>query len=322
MIRSTRLRVLPAALSALLFASCFSVQTRHRPLAADGAPAEERAQAAGTGGIELRVYADDTTRKRAQPGPRGLFVELERKVGKRYEPVFRSLEPAWSVLGLPPGDYRLRFPSRLGESGEEEALDERPRSVKVRAGQVTEVDAVLEHVDKGLIVAGVVAAVVAAVLLDDWLDDHDLPLPPLPPLPPPHVADAIFWISLDLAEAASYAHEPWSHSGPARPPVVTSHFPADGATITAHSVKVTFALSEPLDGGRFAEDCIEVVGERSGVVPGIARYDAERWWATWRTEEDLPRDEELRVTLFADCVADQRGTPLVADETFAFRTAP
>ena len=129
----------------------------------------------------------------------GLFVELERKSGKSWEPVFRSLEPAWSVLGLPPGDYRLRFTSRLDERGEPVALDERPRSVKVRAGEVSEVDAVLEHVDTGLVVVGVIAAVAAAVLLHDWLDEHDLPVPPLPPLPPPAVADAIFWISLDLA---------------------------------------------------------------------------------------------------------------------------
>ena len=83
--------------------------------------------------------------------------------GPAFEPVFRSLDPAWSVLGLPPGDYRLRFPSRLDASGEPQPLDERPRAVKVRAGEVTDVDAVLEHVDKGLVVVGVIAAGEAAI---------------------------------------------------------------------------------------------------------------------------------------------------------------
>jgi hypothetical protein len=302
-------------MAALTVTSCFSVQTRRRPVVAGAGESLE----AGTGGIELRVFADDTTRRHGQPGPRGLFVELERKAGAKYEPVFRSLEPAWGVLGLPPGEYRLRFPSRLDEAGEEVAMNERPRRVRVRAGEVTEVDAVLEHVDKGLVVAGVVAAVVVAVLLEDWLDDHDLPLPPLPP--PPHVLDAIFWISLDLAHAETHERDPWSHSGPSRPPVVTSHFPADGATVGARRVRITFSLSEPVDRDRVAEDCIEVVGERSGRLDGFTEYDERRWWFTWEADAVLPRGDELRVTLFADCVADLRGTPLAADQSFSFRTA-
>ncbi len=82
----------------------------------------------------------------------------------------RSSRPGAS-WGLPPGEYLLRFPARLDEAGNAVRLDEEPRLVKVQAGEVTEVDTVLEHVDKGLIVAGVIAAVALAV----FLDAHDLP---------------------------------------------------------------------------------------------------------------------------------------------------
>ena len=303
------LRAAAASVLALLLTSCLSVQTNRHP------SAEVKA---GTGGVALRVFADDSARRAGQPGPRGLFVELERQEGKRFSPVFRSLEPAWSVLGLPPGDYRVRFTSRLNAAGEAEPLEERSRTVKVRAGEVTEVDAVLEHVDKGLVVVGVVAAVVAAVLLHDWLDDLELPMPPLPP-PPHEVFDAIFWVSLDIATSP---HEPWAPVGPSRPPVVTSVFPPGDALVTVDRVRVTFALSEPLDPERFADDCIEVVGNATGAVPGTTRYDPERWWAHWYPAEDLPRDDRFAVTLFADCVHDLRGNALELDERFSFRTAP
>jgi hypothetical protein len=299
------------ALAALLFAGCFSVETRRKSVS----PAEA-SNAGQTGGVALRVYADDELRKAGRPGPRGLYVELERRDGKVWEPVFRSLEPAWSVLGLPPGDYRLQFPSRLDERGEPVALDESPRKIRVRAGEVTEVDAILEHVDKGLIVAGVVAAVVATVLLHDWLDDVDIPLPPIPP---PPVVDAIFWITLDLATMPDGV---WSAAGSGQPPVVTSHFPPDDALVAARWVKVTFSFSEPLDETLAGDGCIEVEGRESGPLSGATSYDAERWWLTWSADEDLPRDERFVVTLRGDCVVDRRGLALPDDESFSFRTSP
>lgn len=304
-----RARLIAAALATLLVSSCFSVQTRRRTI--------DMGREA-TGGIALRVFADDTSRRAARPGPSGLFIELERKEGRGYAPVFRSLEPAWSVMGLPPGQYRLRFPSRLDDQGGTVPLDERPRTVRVRAGEVTEVDAVLEHVNKPLIVAGVVAAVVAVVLLDDWLDDLDLPAPPLPP-PPHEVLDAVFWISLDLATAPP---EPWSPVGPSRPPVVTSHFPAEGDLVTTRHLRVTFVLSEAIQAATVSEDCVEVNGERSGRLLGRARYDPERWWVVWETDDELPRDDSFRATLFADCAIDLRGVALDSDASFTFRTAP
>ena len=310
---STFVRVTALATATLVLSGCLSVQTRRRPQA--GSEGTEP----GSGGIALRVFADDDAKRAGQPGPRGLFVELERRSGKQYEPVFRSLDPAWSVLGLPPGDYRLRFPSRLGPTGEPEPLDERPRTVKVRAGEVTEVDAVLEHVDKGLVVVGVLAAVAAAVLLHEWLEDNDLPVPPLPPLPPAAIADAIFWISLDLATAGD---EVWSPESAARPPVVTSHFPEEDALVAARAVNVTFALSEPLVGEIVDRDCVEVIGGASGIVPGAARYDDERWWIVWEPVGDLPRDDRFRSTLYADCVRDHQGVPLVENTSFEFRSAP
>ncbi len=301
-------RPLCATLAALLLSSCFSVQTRRRPLD------DPRA---ATGGVALRVFADDAARRAQSPGPRGLFVELERREAQsRYAPVFRSLEPAWSVMGLPAGDYRLRFPARLDDQGNAVALDEKPRSVRVRAGEVTEVDAVLEHVNRGLIAAGVITAVVAAVLLEDWLDDHDLPLPPLPP-PPPEVIDAIFYVSLDIATTPP---GPWTPAGPVATPVVTSHFPPADALVAARRLRVTFALSAPIAGMR--SDGITVLAEEAGVVPGTTSYDGDRWWIVWEADGDLPRNDVLHVTLAADAIEDLHGDDLPAATSFVFRTTP
>lgn len=309
--RTSWTRHLALLLAALLFNSCLSVQTRHHPVA--GA-------ADGSGGIALEVFADDDTQKAGTPGPRGLFIELERKEGTRFTPVFRSLEPAWSVMGLPPGDYRLRFPARLDDEGNAVKLDEDPRPVKVQAGEVTEVDTVLEHVDKGLIVAGVIAAVALAV----FLDVHDLPVPPLPPVPPPPgVLDAVFWISLDAATPPVYGPPGgWVPAGPGRTPVVTSHFPPDGARVAVDRVRITFALSGPLDAHTLSDDGITVLGETSGLLGGHTTYDGDRWWLVWEGDGDLARDDTFHVTLSGEAIEDMYGNELGAPVSFSFSTTP
>jgi hypothetical protein len=315
MSRTTVSRPFALLLAALVLQSCLYVQTRHRPIAGGGGVG---GASDGSGGIALQVFADDDAQKAGTPGPRGLFIELERKEGKRFSPVFRSLEPAWSVMGLPPGEYRLRFPARLDEAGNAVTLDEDPRPVKVLAGKVTEVDTVLEHVDKGLIVAGVIAAVALAV----FLDTHDLPLPPVPPIPPPpDVLDAVFWISLDASTTPVYGPPGgWVPAGPGRTPVVTSHFPPDGATVTADRVRITFALSGPLDGHTLQDNGIVVLGETSGLLPGHTTYDGDRWWLVWEGDGDLPRDETLHVTLSEEAIEGRNGDELTAPVSFAFTT--
>lgn len=314
--RSHWTRHLALLVAALLLNSCLSVQTRHHPITGGGGAGVTD----GSGGIALQVFADDDAQKAGTPGPRGLFIELERKEGTRFTPVFRSLEPAWSVMGLPPGEYRLRFPARLDDQGNAVKLDEEPRVIKVLAGEVTEVDTVLEHVDKGLIVAGVIAAVALAV----FLDVHDLPVPPLPPIPPPPgVLDAVFWISLDAATPPVYGPPGgWVPAGPGRTPVVTSHFPPDGARVAADRVRITFALSGPLDAHTLQDGGITVLGEKSGLLPGHTSYDGNRWWLVWEGDGDLPRDETLHVTLSEEAIEGMNGDELTAPVSFAFTTTP
>jgi hypothetical protein len=269
-----------------------------------------------TGGVALRVFADDAARRAAQPGPRGLMSELERQAHGGWHPVFRSLDPAWTVMGLAPGRYRLRFPARLDESGHVERLDEDVRGLRVRAGEVTEVEAVLEHVSKPLVAVGVVAAVVAAVIISDWLDDHDLPLPPLPP-PPPELAELVFYVALDVSTAPD-----WQRGGPGHSPVVTSHFPEDGALVAARRLRPAFTLSAPLVGSRLAADAVTVLGEQSGLIAGTTGYDGAHWLVYWEPADDLPRGESFHVTLAAEGIEDAGGRELATAVSFSFRTTP
>ncbi|HKH44426.1 MAG TPA: Ig-like domain-containing protein [Thermoanaerobaculia bacterium] len=304
MVRPRPVRALALVLSALLLTSCFSTQAvGRRPSAGRG------------GGVAVQVFPDDEARQAGLALSGGIVGELERQEGSYWVPVFRSLDARWTVLGLKPGTYRVRFPARLDDSGNEVPLDARPKIVRVRADQVTEVETVVEHVPPALVAAGVATAVVAAVLLWDWLDDHNLPTPPLPP-PPPAVVEAVFQVAVEVA-IASEGHGPTIEGVP---PFVTSHFPEDGDWVAARRVRVTFALSEPIDPKEIDPEAVIVEGERSGLVPGRVSYDPSHWWIVWEPLDDLPRDDVFEATLAPGSVEDLVGMELENPETFHFRT--
>lgn len=297
-------RALALVLSALLLASCVSTQAvGRRPSAGRG------------GGVAVRVFPDDDARKEGLVLSGGVVGELERQEGGLWVPVFRSLDARWTVLGLKPGKYRVRFPTRLDDAGNEVALEGRPKIVRVHPDQVTEVETVVEHVPPALVAAGIATAVVAAVLLWDWLDAHDLPTPPIPP-PPPALVEAVFHVAVEVAIASE-------GSSPIRmrtPPFVTSHFPEDGDWVAARRVRVTFALSEPIDPKEIDPEAVIVEGDLSGPIPGRLSYGPSHWWIVWEPLEDLPRDEVFEVTLAAGAVEDLMGTELDSSATFRFRT--
>lgn len=297
-------RLLAALQIALLATGCVSVRTT----------GTYQAQGDDLGGVEVHVFPDDDARKAGAPGPRFVVGALERRDGGAWYPVFRSLEPAWTVVDLPPGKYRLRFSAVLDEAGNAVRIDDAGRTFRVKAGQVTEVEATLDHFPTALVVAGVVTAVVAAVLLHDWLEDHDLPVPPPPP---PLLADAIFHVTVNVA-----AFHGWGPAYPDRPPVVTSHFPEDGALVAARRLRVIFAASEPLDPDEVGAETVTVLGERSGLVPGQVAYDLERWWVIWEPYDDLPRDDTFHVTLDPEEVEDLGGREMPTFSSFTFRTTP
>lgn len=300
MSKSPRLRRLSALLPALvLVAGCVSVRTARSPGEGD------------RGGVSVRVFPDDDARRDGVLGPPFVVGKLERRVEGRWQPVFQTMGPTWAVVDLPPGKYRVRFPALLDEAGNTVGTDDDGRVIRVRAGEITEVEATLDHFPTGLVVAGVAAAVVAAVLLDKWLDDHDLPTPPLP-----HelLGDAIFHLTLEVA-----LFDPYPHVGaPDPPPVVTSQFPEAEALVAARTLRVVFAVSEPL--GRVEPDAVTVVAETAGPVAGRTSYDPGRWWVTWVAEDDLPRDDLFHVTLAAGTVEDLGGNALLETAELTFRT--
>jgi hypothetical protein len=287
----------------MLLAGCVSVrQTGSRP--ADGPG----------GGVAVRVFADDDARRAGSPGPPGVLGELERREGDGWRPVFRSLNPSWTVAGLTAGTYRVRFPAMLDGAGNVVRMDEKAFTVRVQDGRVTETEVTLRHVDTALVAAGVVVAVAAAIVLADFLDDNDLPDLPAPP---PELAEAAFYITMDVISSVA-----WREVGDNLPPAVTSHFPAQGALVAARRPKVIFAFSEPLAVTEVEGQGVTVLGERSGLVAGDLGVDAEHWWLVWTPRRDLEPGDRFHVTLTADALEDAGGNELDEAVSFTFETAP
>jgi len=292
-------RPVAVLLALALAAGCATLRETGRR-AADGA----------LGGVRVAVFADDDARRTGRLLRGAISGALERREGRSWRPVFRTLEPAWAVASLEPGRYRVRFDARLDPAGAPEDL-ERPvaRVVEVRAGELVELELVLDHVSPGVIVAGAAAVVVAAVVLHEWLDDLGLPPPPPPPL-----ADVAFWVTLDLA-----LHTP-AWRGVERAPLVTSHFPLADDLVAARRVRVLFALSEPILADRLAPDAIIVESADGRALAGDVRWDAEHWWVVWEPAEDLPRDATLTARLDPASIVDAGGLPLATAEQFSFHT--
>lgn len=267
------------------------------------------------GGVAVKVFSDDSTRRGNQVGPMGIVGELQRQEGKAWRTVFRSLNPSWVVVGLPPGTYRVSFPARLTDAGDVERMEKPVReTLRVQQGKMTDVQVTLSHISPALVVIAVVTVVVAAVLISDYLSDHDLPEPPLPS---PELLDVAFHITMDVAIAAS-----WSEGGDHSAPTVTSHFPASGALVAARRPRVLFCLSEPVQATEVEAQGISVLGEESGLIQGVVSYDTSNWWVVWTPSQDLPAGDTFHVTLAGDAVEDQAGNEPSKPSSFAFKTAP
>lgn len=309
-------RAIAALAISSLLAGCVSTRTIGRR------DLDEHLARPDAGGVQVTTYASDDDRRAGVVGPRFVHAELERRNGRTWRTVFKALGPTWGVVDLPPGKYRLRFTSSLDDAGNAQRIEDAGRTFRIKAGEVTELQATLEHFPTGLVVAGVVTAVVVAAILFDWLDDVDLP--DLPP-PPPLVADAIFHITLDLATLPDYPHYAGPHNaGEERldlPPSVTSHFPEDGSIVAARRLRIVFAFSEPLNPNDIEPQGITVVAEKAGLVAGHTVYDPEHWWLTWEADQDLPTGDKLHVTLDPEAAEDQGGHELGGPVTFTFTTA-
>ena len=92
MLSSAR-RGIALLLVAALAAGCVSVH-----------PTGSRKIGGTTGGLAVRIYADDAGRRAARLAPSRVMAEVDRRRSDRsWEPIFRSLAAAWTVAGLPVG---------------------------------------------------------------------------------------------------------------------------------------------------------------------------------------------------------------------------
>ncbi|HLF55674.1 MAG TPA: Ig-like domain-containing protein [Thermoanaerobaculia bacterium] len=292
-----------ALLAFALLASCATMREAGRsPIEGD------------RGAVRIAVFADDDTHAAGRLLGEPIAGALEWRDGKRWLPVFHSLEPSWSVAGLEPGSYRVRFELTLDETGQPEDL-ERPvvRELDVRAGEAVDVELVLDHVSPAMVAAGAAAILVAAVLLHEWLDDLDLPNPPLPP--PSWAIETAFWVTLDLT-SDSAVWVPRAHA-----PQITSHFPRAGAIVAPEAVRVIFVLSEPIDPRRLIPDAVVVETEDGAEIPGRVHWDQKQWWLIWEPDSDLPAGTRFIVTLRAGAIADSAGLELAGPTGFEFATS-
>lgn len=300
-----RLRSAAALLLAVsLLASCATMREVGRsPIAGE------------RGAVRVAVFADDDTRAAGRLLGEPIAGVLERRRDGHWQPLFRSLEPSWSVAGLDPGRYRVRFDRRLDARGRPENL-ERPvqQTLEVRAGEAVDVELILDHVSPEMVAVGVVAAVVAAIVLHEWLDDHGLPHPPPPPA---WALDAAFWVTLDVAARSGPV---WVPNLPAVQ--VTSHFPRAGEVVPAERVRVVFVLSEPVEGERLGEDAVVVSDDEGVEVPGSTHWDASQWWIVWEPAEALPADRRLFAELLTDHFLAATGRALAGATGFDFETRP
>jgi hypothetical protein len=286
----------------LLLSGCLSVRTSGtRPAHGSG------------GGVSVQVFADDGARRAGRPSPAGILGELEHQDGGAWVPVFRSLNPTWTVAGLPSGSYRLRFPAWLDDGGNVVRLSDDATPVVVHDGAITDVSAVLSHVSTGLIVLAAVTIVAIVVILTKESHDHGLPLPPPPP---PALVDAVFYVAINIPIAPGVATP-----GSTLPPAVTSHFPARDALVAARRPRVLFEMSEPLLPGELSAGAVTVLGEASGLVPGQVSYDGAHWWVVWQPAQDLAPGDTFHVTLAKDGVEDAGRRELAGPVTFTFKTA-
>jgi hypothetical protein len=264
-----------------------------------------------SGGVAASVFADDAARDARRPGPPGVLGELERRHGGAWAPVFRSLDPSWTVVGLPPGAYRTRVRTRLDDAGRATGVRERMAEVEVRDGMVARVEIVLQP--SGALVAGAVAVATAAAVMHEVLDYDELRKHGAP-AKGEGAAGVGLVIDLRLAEREDGAPD---REGP----VVTSHFPSAGALVAPRRPRIVLALSEPLRDARVPDDAVAVRGEASGLIAGATAYDPERWWIVWQPKGKLPAGQTIHVTLGASAVADVRGNTMRGAVSFAFLTA-
>jgi hypothetical protein len=300
MLRRTAAIALVVTQAALALTGCVSVKaTGTQPVPRLG------------GGVSVRVFADDGARAAQKTGPAGVLGELERRENDRWVAVFRSLDPAWAVAGVPAGRYRLRVPARLDRAGAVVRIDARTVELDVQDGQVTEAEIVLKRLDTGTLAVGAVAVATAAATMHPWHSDSQGR-----PRPLDERLEAMPRLSIGLRPLPG-----GSGAEDLVPPMVTSHFPEAGGLMVARRPRVVLALSEPLQVGELEADGVTVQAEKGGPIPGVSSYDPDRWWVVWRPQGDLPAGETIRVTLAADVVEDLHGNAMRSAVSFTFLTA-
>ncbi|MFI5118927.1 MAG: hypothetical protein ACHQM4_00855 [Thermoanaerobaculia bacterium] len=270
-------RLLLAALAPLALDGCVSIGVSRSALdSPSGAPAPQ------TGTLAVSVFERAGDRDSGHVASFPVLSELARVTGSGEEAVGRSMAPAWSLVGLAPGKYRLRVTRRLTPEGDIEAL-ENPgdRTFEISAGEKTTVSVVLRKVPVVWIV--VAALTVVALVILAIAGSRHAHLPPPPPLPLPPVFVVI----------------PLGGHGESEPPApgAADVFPAKGSVVSARRVTVTFLLSAPLAPDGVGENAILALGSKSGAIAGAVSYLERDGLLRFSPSRDFAPGETVTVTL-------------------------
>jgi hypothetical protein len=265
-------------LSPFAFDGCVSIGVERRPALEVQAP---------TGVLEVSLYEKSSDHDSGHLVRYPVFAELHRIDGGKETAVGRSMAPAWSLLALPPGRYRLDVSKKIDDAGGIVPLAH-PGSKKfdLKAGETTSLNVVLEKVPTLWIILAVVTIVALLVIGIDAASKGKLPMPPIPPLPPGMGFVAVsFAFPVGLREDAG--------NGPAAADV----FPAKGSVVSARRVTVNFLVSMPLRENGIADGAVIALGTKSGEIEGTVSYRAEEQLVRFIPSRNFTPGEAVTVTL-------------------------
>ncbi len=275
--------------------------------------------------VLVQVFQNADAEKAGNANAPGTLTELYRIVDGKEVFLQRSLATQWGIDNLEPGQYRIRVPAVIDNSGNirETRSGDRVTDFEVRTGQTTVVKVTLKKTPTGLIIAAIITIVFIVVAIALLMGERNvkLPRPPRIPVPGPH--------HFPLPVPVIAAHELFIvstvavHPGPrvqTPAPRVTSVIPGPGTSVSSGIVTPTLTFSQPINNQRVGPRTIKMLGSKSGLISGTSVY--ENGLIRFMPEKSLVPGETVTVSVYAGGVVNLNGKRMAKDFSWIFTVSP